>query len=99
MLKCCNVFQAHNLGQPITQCILVYSSTDVINFTSINEGYYAPSLFVAVQDTMSSIYLILPFTFGPGVYLASNRKEYQKKKMFLGSTAWPVHMAGNLTTI
>jgi hypothetical protein len=47
-----------------------------------------------------SIYLILPVTLGPGIYLASNRNEYQKqKKMFLGSRAQPVRVADNLTTI
>jgi hypothetical protein len=30
-----------------------------------------------------SIYLILPATLGPGVYLASNRNEYQKQKNYV----------------
>jgi hypothetical protein len=34
-----------------------------------------------------SIYLILPAALGPGVYSASNRNEYRKHKMFLGSKA------------
>jgi hypothetical protein len=31
-----------------------------------------------------SIYLILPAVLGPGVYSASNRNEYQKKKNISG---------------
>jgi hypothetical protein len=31
-----------------------------------------------------SIYLILPVTLGPGVYSASNRNEYQKRKIVSG---------------
>jgi hypothetical protein len=31
-----------------------------------------------------SIYLILPAALGPGVYSASNRNEYQKKKNVSG---------------
>jgi hypothetical protein len=45
-----------------------------------------------------SIYLILPATIVPGVYLVPNRNEYQKKIiMFLGSRARPVRRADNLT--
>jgi hypothetical protein len=44
--------------------------------------------------------LILPAALGPGVYSASNGKEYQEEKvMFLGSRARPVRKADNLTTI
>jgi hypothetical protein len=47
-----------------------------------------------------SIYLILPAALGPGVYLVSNRNEYQKqKKMFLVSRARPAGKANNLTGI
>jgi hypothetical protein len=45
------------------------------------------------------MYLILPSALGPGVYLASNRNEYQKQKMSLESRARPVRMADNLTAI
>jgi hypothetical protein len=30
-----------------------------------------------------SIYLILPAALGPGIYSASNRNEYQKKKNYV----------------
>jgi hypothetical protein len=36
---------------------------------------------------------------GPGVYLASNRNEYQKHKKIMRSKAWPTYKAENLTTI
>jgi hypothetical protein len=45
------------------------------------------------------IYLILPATLGPGVHSASNRNEYRKKKMFLGSKVRPVRGADNITAI
>jgi hypothetical protein len=32
------------------------------------------------RSVVSSIYLILPATLAPGVYLASNRNEYKKQK-------------------
>jgi hypothetical protein len=32
---------------------------------------------------ISSIYQILPASLGPGVYLASNRNEYQKQKNYV----------------
>jgi hypothetical protein len=46
-----------------------------------------------------SIYLILPATLGPEVYSASNRNEYQKQIMFLGSRARLMCRADNLTAI
>jgi hypothetical protein len=47
------------------------------------------------------IYLILPAALGPGVYLASNRNEYQKQKnnVFFRIRARPVSRANNLTAI
>jgi hypothetical protein len=39
---------------------------------------------------------MLPVVLGPGVRPASNRNEYQKQKMFLGSEARPVRKADNL---
>jgi hypothetical protein len=46
------------------------------------------------------MYLILPATLAPGVYSTYSRNEYQKEKnMFLGSRAWPVYKADNLTII
>jgi hypothetical protein len=51
-------------------------------------------------ELVSSIYLILPAALGPGVHSASNRNEYQKKKiMFLGIRAWSVRKADKLTAI
>jgi hypothetical protein len=46
-----------------------------------------------------SIYLILRAALAPGVYSASNRNEYQKKKkkLFLMSKVRPVRKADNLT--
>jgi hypothetical protein len=49
---------------------------------------------------MFSIYLILPPALDPGVYLASNKNEYQKqKKICLVSRARPALKYDNLTTI
>jgi hypothetical protein len=44
---------------------------------------------------------ILPAALGPGVYLASNRNEYQNRKiiMFLGIKGRPVRRADNLAAI
>jgi hypothetical protein len=36
------------------------------------------------DEWISSIYLSLPAALGPGVYSASNRNEYQKKKNVSG---------------
>jgi hypothetical protein len=44
------------------------------------------------------MYLILPAVLCLGDYSASNRNEYQEKKMFLGSRERPVRKA-DLTTI
>jgi hypothetical protein len=46
-----------------------------------------------------SVYLILLAAPGPWVYSASNRNEYQEQKLFLGSKAWLVCRADNLTAI
>jgi hypothetical protein len=48
-----------------------------------------------------SIYLILPAALGTGVYTASNINVYQKEKnnVFLGTRAWSMHRADNLTAI
>jgi hypothetical protein len=45
------------------------------------------------------IYLNFPAALGPGVYSASNRNEYQRQKMFLGSRPRPVRKTGNLIAI
>jgi hypothetical protein len=46
------------------------------------------------------IYLILQAILGPGVYLASNRNEYQKQQiMFLGCRTRPMRSADNLTAV
>jgi hypothetical protein len=66
---------------------------------------YATSLKVAgsIPDEVIdffSIYIILPVALDPGVYSASNRNEYQEKKiMFLGSKVRPAREADNLTAI
>jgi hypothetical protein len=45
-------------------------------------------------EYISSIYLILPASLGPGVYSASNRNNYHKQKNnVLGSRAQPVRRA------
>jgi hypothetical protein len=60
------------------------------NILSIREAHFSQRL-VAVWDTIACLqgqhrdgfsvwYLILPAAVGPGVYLASNRNEYQKHK-------------------
>jgi hypothetical protein len=47
-----------------------------------------------------SIYIILPVALGPGVYSASNRNKYQRKKcIYLGSTARLVRRANNLAAM
>jgi hypothetical protein len=66
--------------------------------------HYATSLKFAGPrpeevNVFFSIYLILPAALGPGVYSASNRNEYEKQKMFLGSRARPVRKVDNLTAI
>jgi predicted RNA-binding protein YlxR (DUF448 family) len=51
------------------------------------------------MSSMNYFNLITPSnrTIGPGVYLSSNRNEYQKqKKMFLGSRARSMRRAHNL---
>jgi hypothetical protein len=49
---------------------------------------------------LSPIYLILPAALGSGVYSAFNINEHQKQKnIFLGSRAWLVLKADNLTAI
>jgi hypothetical protein len=53
------------------------------------------------RESMFSIYLIPPAALDHGVYSASNRNEYQKRKIiiFLGSKVWPVHRTDNLAAI
>jgi hypothetical protein len=53
------------------------------------------------DEVIFLIYLFLPAALGPGVYSASNRNEYQKKKviMFPGSKARRVRRADNLTAM
>jgi hypothetical protein len=46
-----------------------------------------------------SIYLILPVALGPLVDSASNRNEYQKQKIFLGSRVRLALKTENLTAI
>jgi hypothetical protein len=46
-----------------------------------------------------SICLIFPAALGPGVYLVSNRNEYQKQKYVSEGKARPVDKADNLTAI
>jgi hypothetical protein len=46
-----------------------------------------------------SINLFLPAALPPGVHSTSNRNEYQKQKMSLGSKVRPVLRADNLTAI
>jgi hypothetical protein len=52
-------------------------------------------------EVIFEIYLILPAALGPGVYSASDRKEYQKHKkiMFVRTKVRQVRMADNRTTI
>jgi hypothetical protein len=55
--------------------------------------------FETRQREYFSIYLILSAALGPGVYSASNRNEYQRQTIFLGSRERPVRMADSLTAI
>jgi hypothetical protein len=50
------------------------------------------------DEVIFKIYLILPAALGSGVYLASNRNEYQKLT-FLGSKVRRMRRADNLITI
>jgi hypothetical protein len=49
-----------------------------------------------MKSLIFSIELILSGALGPEVYSASNRNEYQKKKI-LGNKAWPVRKTDKFT--
>jgi hypothetical protein len=60
--------------------------------------FFVVGVFLTTQ--ISSIYLILPATLGPGVFSLSNKNDYQNRKlMFLGSKMWRVRRADNLTVV
>jgi hypothetical protein len=57
----------------------------------IRSGSFSADRFSSSFTATIRIVLILPAALGPGVYLISNRNDYQKKKkMFQESKAWPV---------
>jgi hypothetical protein len=54
---------------------------------------------VSIRSLIFSIYVILSAALSPGFYLAFNRNEYQKQKMFMASRAPPAHKDDKLTAI